>query len=251
MMLTSRLFNRRLWPYWVGIAVFGVIAAIEIEANCTYPTCTNVRPRYFVLAAFDIVTEIIVVALPIYCIQEVRMSRKRKAKVLATFSARVTMIVFAGLVIWSATRIKETGKYSTSVVLTVIILQLELGLSLVICAVIPCFRMIFQSSDIVLTDSGDVTRETKREDSHRGSNHPRSFGRPTDGTQTDTQISYVRQPTPPPPTVGRKPEHSAQSSEDTSGGRSYATEPVSTGDRASENSLVPSATTGLSARRLV
>ncbi|KIW01232.1 uncharacterized protein PV09_07275 [Verruconis gallopava] len=247
-LLISRLFARSLRSYYAAVAVVGVAAAIQIQAGCVYPTCTKVASRYYANAALDIATEVLIIGLPVYCIRDVRMAKVHKAKVLATFSARSLMVLFAGLIVWSATRIRETGKLSTSIVLPVVLLQLQLGLSLCICAIVPCFRMIFQSTDIVSTTSGDLTREGKQISNH--SNRARSFGRPTQGTGTDTQISYIRQPTPPPPDIPRKPEHSAQRSQDTSGAASHTTGRPSEGG-ASDSSLVPSATTGLSTKPLV
>lgn len=245
-MLVGRLFTKDTRIYWIPIAVLGVVSATQIEAGCMYPTCTNVRPRYYVYAAFDIITEIIIVALPVYYIQDVRMHKKRKAKVLMTFSSRMTVMLFSGLIIWAATKIKETGSYSTSITLPVVLLQLQLGLSIIICAVIPCFRMIFQSSDMIIASSAEISRESKRE--NHTSHGLRAYGEnPVASTVTDTQISYVRQPTPPPPPVTKKPvsAHAAQSSEDTTGRTSEFT------GRASESSLVPSGTTGLSSKPLV
>lgn len=222
-----------------------------------YPTCTNIRPRYIVYAVFDIVTELLIVALPVYYIQDVRMKPKRKAKVLTTFSSRTLVIIFSGLIIWAATRVDETGEYSTSIALLVVLLQCQLGLSLIICAVIPCFRMIFQSSDMIITSSAEISRETKRGPNNEGSgSHTlRSYGaNPVSVAQTDTQISYVRQATPPPPPITRKPQqspqHRPQSSEDTTAAGSDFTRRPSEG-RASESSLVPSGTTGLSSKPLV
>lgn len=251
-MLIGRLFTKSLRPMWIAVAVLGVVSAIQIEAGCVYPTCTNVAPRYIVYSAFDLATEILIIALPVYYIQDVRMSTKRKAKVIMTFSSRALVMLFACLIIWAATRIRETGSFTTSITLPVILLQLELGLSLIICAVIPCFRMIFQSSDMILTHSAEVSRETKQaRESNSGSNRLRSLGAHLSRTAaTDTQISYVRQATPPPPTIARKPEHVPQSSQDTTGAASDFTRRPSEG-RASESSLVPSGTTGLSSKPLV
>jgi hypothetical protein len=244
-LLISRLFTKSLFYFWIGIAVLGVVAAIQIEAGCVYPTCTDITPRYIVVASLDLATEVVIIALPIYLIQDIRMGQKRKLKVLMTFSARSLIMLFAGLTIWAPTRVRETGEFTTSIVLLIVFLQLELGLSLCICAIIPCFRMIFQSSDIVLTDSAEISRETKREHGNKSINPLRSFGRRTYGTGTDTQISYVRQATPPPPEIPRKPEHSAQNSQDTNVSNSRTLR------GASESSLVPSATTGLSTKPLV
>ena len=251
-MLIGRLFTKSVRTYWIVVAVFGLVSAIQIEAGCVYPTCTNVAPRYYAYAALDIATELVVLALPTHYIQNVRMKRKRKTKVLLTFSSRALIILFAALIIWAATRVLDTGNFTTSITLPVILLQLELGLSIIICAIIPCFRMIFQSSDVILS-SAEASRETKRpRDSHQqNSQQLRSYGEnlTTTAVQTDTQISYQRQPTPPPPVVPRKPEHNPQSSQDSTMGASEGTRQPSE-SRASESSLVPSGTTGLSSKPL-
>lgn len=251
-LLIGRLFTKTVRSFWIPVAVVGVASAIQIEAGCVYPTCTNVGPRYIAYSALDIATELLVIALPIYYIQDVRMNRKRKTKVLMTFSSRAFVMLFSCLIIWAATKIREIGSFTTSITLPVILLQLQLGLSIIICAVIPSFRMIFQSSDIVLS-SAEASRETKRpRDSHQqNSQQLRSYGENLGSTTayTDTQISYVRQPTPPPPEVPRKQEHKAQSSQDTTTAASDATRRPSE-SRVSESSLVPSGTTGLSSKPL-
>jgi hypothetical protein len=134
----------------------------------------------------------------------------------------------------------------------VIFLQLQLSASIIICAIIPSFRMIFHSTDIMLSDTGPNSRETKHEhDTQQGSNRLPFHGHNlTTTAATDTQISYVRQPTPPPPPITRKPEHVPQSSQDTTAAASDMTRRPSEG-RASESSLVPSGTTGLSSKPLV
>jgi hypothetical protein len=135
----------------------------------------------------------------------------------------------------------------------VIFLQLQLGLSIIICAIIPSFRMLFHSTDIMLSDAGPNSRETKHEhNSQQGSNRlPYHGGNFTTTAATDvSQISWVRQPTPPPPMIKRTPEHVPQRSQDTTAAASSMTRQPSEG-RASESSLVPSGTTGLSSRPLV
>lgn len=246
-LLIARLFTRSTHIYLVGMAVLGVVAAIQIEAGCVYPTCTDSAPRYYVLAAFDIATEILLFALPIYYLQDIRMNLQRKSKVLITFAARLLVLVFSALVIWAASRVRQSGEFTTSIVLLIIFLQLELGLSICICAIIPSFRIIFQSSELVPAESEELAREPKREPSDAPNARNQSSGRRTGNTTTNLSISYVRQPTPPPPRVPRQPAHSTQDSHDTS---SRSIDRLSEG-RASESSLVPSGTTGLSIKPLV
>lgn len=256
-MLIGRLFTRSVTPYWIATTVLGVAALVQIEAGCLYPTCTSVGNRYIAYAALDIASELITIVLPIRYIQQVHMNQERKIKVSMTFSSRALVILFAGLIIWAATRIREIGEFTTSITLPVILLQIELGLSLMICAVIPSFRMIFQSSDVVLS-SAEGTREPKRGphdsvqdgDNQRMRTFGETFSRRSETmANTDTQISYVRQPTPPPPPMPRKVEHTPQHSQDATTIASEATGRPSEG-RASLSSLVPSGTTGLSSKPL-
>lgn len=238
-LLIQKLFNRKLLVVWIVIVALGVVAIVELQAGCEYPTCTTGLPRAIVAVAFDILTELFIIALPIYCIRNIRMKKMRKAKVLFSFSSRLIVATFSATALWAITHVAHTGVYSTSVVLPFILLQLELCFSLCIAAIIPCFRLIFQSSEKVNTNTTIYEREKRKEESDSVGERPYSLQNVQDDVESKPP-SRIGTPTPPGRAI-----HSKHSSEDMSNAGSHTT------GRVSESSLVPSANTGLSSKPLI
>ncbi|KAE9988424.1 hypothetical protein EG328_011184 [Venturia inaequalis] len=149
--LIQRLFKQSMLPVWIAFIVLGITCGIIIVAGCSYNYCTNSLARWVVIASFDIITEALIIGIPVVCIRSVQMATKYKIKVQASFFSRLSNVLFSSLGIWSLGRIKFTGRPSTDVVLPIIFGQLEVCVSLSIASILPCFRIIFQSSEKVPT----------------------------------------------------------------------------------------------------
>jgi hypothetical protein len=147
------------------------------------------------------------------------MQTYSKIKVQLSFFSRLAVIVFSILTVWALSRARMSTLPNTTIALPVVFGQLELCMSLSIATILPCFRLLFQSSEREAIGSrafpGD---EIKIPDSY------------TMGS-VETNTSTVA-PLP------RKAEHSAASSQDMSGA-------------ISEASFVPSGHTNQSQRPFV
>jgi hypothetical protein len=150
-----------------------------------------------------------------------------KIKVESSFFSRLVVILFSILTIWAISHTRPSSTPNTSMVLPTMFGQLEVCLSVSIAAILPCFRLVFQSSERILTASQTLHGD--------GIKVPDSFG--LDSVRTD--ISTLA-PLP------RKPDHSAASSQDMSGANT-----TNSGPRISESSLVPSGHTNMSQRPFV
>jgi hypothetical protein len=150
------------------------------------------------------------------------MDTYRKIKVQLSFLSLLLVIIFSCLIMWALTRMRLSSSPNTTVVLPTLFLQLELCLSISIASLIPCFRILFQSSE----------KQPIRTQTFPGDNIkiPDSYTMISVGTNTSTV-----EPSP------RKAEHSAASSQDVGGARTN-----DSGARISESSFVPSGQTNTS-----
>jgi hypothetical protein len=234
-LLIQRLFNKSMLPFWIAFAVVGIASAISIAAGCSYHSCSNKLARWIVAVVFDILTEIVIIALPIYYIRHIQMTTIPKIKVQASFFSRLAVVLFCSLVIWAISNMRFTGQPSTAVVLPIVFGQLEVCVSLCIASILPCFRIIFQSSEKVPTgfSTNGYNNEPKPESD---SPHQESFG--LGGVNSHSASGAL-------PRV-KRPDHSAASSQDLGTAHSFH----STG-RISLLSIAPSGATGLSQKALV
>ncbi|KAF2432011.1 hypothetical protein EJ08DRAFT_695813 [Tothia fuscella] len=226
-LLIQRLFTYPLTSVWIAMGVSGVVSTITITARCTQSSCANPLPRWIVAAVLDILTEIIIIALPIYCIRSIQMDKTRKIKVQMSFCSRILVITFWCLMLWSIIRAPLDPMPKTAVVLPIVFGQTQLCLSIAIAAILPCFRILFQSSEVLRTESTGYPRD--EESKNQG-----SYG--MDSVNASSTIA----PLP------RKHEHSTSSSQDMGGALTNSSE-----TRASESSIAPSANTNQSQRPMI
>jgi hypothetical protein len=234
-LLIQRLFNRSMLPFWTAFLVLGIASVISVAGGCSYSSCSNLLARWIVAVVFDILTEVVIIVLPIYCIRAIQMQPMPKIKVQASFFSRLAVVLFSSLTLRAISRFHLTGKPSTAVVLPIVFGQLEVCISLCIASILPCFRIIFQSSEKVPTgfSANEYSHEPKPESV---SPHRDSFGL---GSVNSHHASGALPRT-------KKPDHSAGSSQDMDAAHSSH----STG-RISSSSIAPSGATGLSQQALV
>jgi hypothetical protein len=155
------------------------------------------------------------------------MQTYSKIKVQLSFFSRLLVIVFSCLTMWALTRIHTSSSPNTTIALPALFGQLELCMSISIAAILPCYRILFQSSDKLSIGPqvfpGD---EIKIPDSHTVES----------GVTTNTSIVD--------PSFG-KAQHSAASSQDIGGAHTS-----SSGARVSDSSFMPSNYTNTSQRPL-
>ncbi|KAF2403698.1 hypothetical protein EJ06DRAFT_288811 [Trichodelitschia bisporula] len=148
-LLVQRLFQTRLTWLWISFSVIGVVVTITVEAGCFPGACRAPFTRWMIAMVFDVLTEIAVIALPIWCLRMVQMERQSKYKVILSFSSRIVVIVFAVLAMWRLAHFlfRQDRDPSTRAINPAIFHQFELMCSVCIASIVPCFRLLFQSSE--------------------------------------------------------------------------------------------------------
>ncbi|TID23972.1 ATP-dependent DNA helicase II subunit 2 [Venturia nashicola] len=239
--LIQRLFKKSMLPVWIIFMVLGISSGITVLAGCSYNYCSNSLARWVIVAVFDILTEVLIILLPVFCIQSIQMSKVSKMKVQASFFSRLSNVLFSSLTIWSLSRLKFSGRPSTTIVLPIVFGQLEVCVSLSIASILPCFRIIFQSSEKVPTgfsNSGGYNSEPKPGIESHGTQSGDSFhlgsvkAQPESGTLPRT----------------KKPDHSPTCSQDMGAPHSSHSECT---NRLSYTSVAPSGATRLSQKSLI
>lgn len=240
-LLIQRLFKLSMLPVWIAFAVLGITSAVTVVAGCSYSHCTSSLARWVVLAVFDILTEAVIMLLPVFCIRSIQMAKIPKIKVQASFFSRLSNVLFSSLTIWSVSRLKFTGRPSTLIVLPIVFGQLEVCVSLSIASILPCFRIIFQSSEKIpagLSNNGYHSEPKPDLDSSLESQIQDSFGL---GSVSTHSASGTLPRT-------RKPDHSPTPSQDMGTAHSSHSD---TTNRLSSTSITPSGATGHSLKALI
>ncbi|OCK81367.1 hypothetical protein K432DRAFT_450183 [Lepidopterella palustris CBS 459.81] len=161
-LLIRRVFTRDMKSFWVictvmlgAIVVWGIASIIGICAGClpteygalsTNMKCAGWTLRYKLVVIFDIITETILVLIPIYLVWGIQMSMKLKLRVIIAFAFRLPIITFALLFLYYTLRIPLSQNPGVSASPALIHQQAELGYSL-ISATIPCLKSFLKSFD--------------------------------------------------------------------------------------------------------
>ncbi|KAF1991535.1 hypothetical protein K402DRAFT_388936 [Aulographum hederae CBS 113979] len=159
-LLIRRVFTRDLQVfYWtstvilVVLVVWGIASMIAVSAACMpehiFPgpenlQCPNDILRWKLVVIFDVITEAVIIVLPLIFVSPIRMSLSHKARVVLAFLFRAPSIPFALLFLTTYTRAIHTGATGTSLVAPIIWQQAELCWSL-ISATVPCMRAFIRS----------------------------------------------------------------------------------------------------------
>ncbi|QDS74105.1 hypothetical protein FKW77_009728 [Venturia effusa] len=151
-LLIQRLFRKSMLPVWIAFTILGITSGITAMAGCSYRHCSNFLARWVIVAVFDILTETVIILLPVFCIRSIQMPRAGKLKVQASFFSRLSNVLFSSLTIWSISRLELPSRSTTLIALPVVLGQLDICVSLSIASVLPCFRIIFQSSEKIPTE---------------------------------------------------------------------------------------------------
>lgn len=240
-LLIQRLFKRSMMPVWIAFSILGILSSITVVAGCSYNYCSNSLARWVIIAVFDVLTEILIILLPVFCIRTIQMARISKMKVQASFFSRLLNVLFSGLTIWSLSRITFSGRPSTDTVLPIIFGQLEICVSLSIASILPCFRIIFQSSEKVPTGfSTNGYPSEPKPDVESPPDSPLEHSFRLGSVNTHPESGTL------PRT--RQPDHSPSSSQDMDAPHSSHSEST---NRLSYASVAPSGATGLSQKALI
>jgi hypothetical protein len=103
--------------------------------------------RWIIITAFDVVSEIALFVLSIFYLWPIRLKPMDKIKVTLAFSTRLINVAFAILFISSYSR--KSDKPGVAIVEPAIFQQCSLATSLIIVSIMPVFRFLFQTSELI------------------------------------------------------------------------------------------------------
>lgn len=161
-LLIQRVFTRDMKVMWwvcnilVGAVIaWGIASMIAISVGCSpsthvpsaaQTTCIGWILRYKLVVAFDVITEVLLVVLPIYLVWSVQMGVKFKLRVVLAFSFRLPVAVLSILFLHYFAESRHSSNPGVSVSAAIIFQQAELGYSL-IAATVPCLKSFIKSFD--------------------------------------------------------------------------------------------------------
>ncbi|KAF2026158.1 hypothetical protein EK21DRAFT_12166, partial [Setomelanomma holmii] len=131
----------------------GSIIAIALPCNLSGPDqksavklqqCHDKLTRWRVIAAFDMVTELLLVALPVIFIWPIQMKRYIKLQVAVAFGFRIPVIGFAALNLQYISRYVDSDNVSYHIIPALVCQQYELFWSL-LSATIPTLKSFMRS----------------------------------------------------------------------------------------------------------
>lgn len=105
----------------LGVALLGAVAVFLVALRCNLsrpwdilnPRCTNLWTRWQVVTAFDISTEVVLAAVPIFILYDLHMSLHRKAAIMAAFLFRLLLVSLCLLILntlaWQLNFITESS----------------------------------------------------------------------------------------------------------------------------------------------
>ncbi|OCL14761.1 hypothetical protein AOQ84DRAFT_358631 [Glonium stellatum] len=138
-----------------AVIAWGIASMIAISVGCSpsthvpsaaQTTCIGWILRYKLVVAFDVITEVLLVVLPIYLVWSVQMGVKFKLRVVLAFSFRLPVAVLSILFLHYFAESRHSSNPGVSVSAAIIFQQAELGYSL-IAATVPCLKSFIKSFD--------------------------------------------------------------------------------------------------------
>ncbi|CAK4030279.1 Hypothetical predicted protein [Lecanosticta acicola] len=168
--LTKRLFDngsrRNIYTCWaliISSLFFGFVGILCLSSACSNPyadTCRHRFARWQIILAIDIITEVMLVAIPLTLICDILIKRSAKITVLAVFGARLVDIVFASMNLHRIALLEGTHDKALAVVPSMMWTQAELLWSIV-SASLPCLKTFMRPFDKIDDDGGGVWNSTQ------------------------------------------------------------------------------------------
>ncbi|MCJ1405364.1 hypothetical protein MMC11_008591 [Xylographa trunciseda] len=130
-----------------GITLWAVAAIFMITLQCDLNNpwitsdgqCSNLFLRWMIISTFDIFTELILFAMPLYLISALQMPVLLKVSVVLVYGLRLLILIAIGLRLYYIHIMYDSLNATLDVVPVVIWTQIELAASLM-TNTIPCFR---------------------------------------------------------------------------------------------------------------
>ncbi len=158
-MLTFAFVLQKAWTIChivtISIVIWTVVAGFLASAGCSpesmapkeaSQSCPSIVARYEIIVITDAITDIILITIPAYLCWQLQMSILIKLQVLAVFSFRVPVIVFAGVFLKNWIRSLSSNNPGVQRSLAIAFQQSELCMSL-IAGTIPCLKSFIRSFD--------------------------------------------------------------------------------------------------------
>jgi hypothetical protein len=160
--LTQRLFTRDMKKSWVIctmvmilLVIWTIASTLLVSVGCSprslvpeaaSQTCPTIVARYKVVVATDIITDVVLVAVPAYLCWQLQMTIKLKLQVVAVFAFRLPLIALTSLFLTTWIRSLSIGNPGVHRAPAIIYQQAELCMSLM-AATIPCLKSFLRSFD--------------------------------------------------------------------------------------------------------
>ncbi|KAF2502798.1 hypothetical protein BU16DRAFT_19157 [Lophium mytilinum] len=161
-LLIQRLFTRDMKNFWFICSVFfglaiawGFASALLVSVGCSAsfytlgqvePRCTGYLTRYKVVSTLDIVTELLLVLVPVYFLSYIQMRTEFKFRVVLAFAFRLPVAVFSVLHIIALSHALRASNPGVALANVALYQQAQLGYSL-ISATIPTLKSFVKSFD--------------------------------------------------------------------------------------------------------
>ncbi|KAI5362441.1 hypothetical protein Slin15195_G060970 [Septoria linicola] len=202
-LLTLRLFengrsrNAKLsWALVLLSTLYGLGTILAASIDCSNPTfpqpgdttCPNRILRFQIVLALDVITEALLVIVPLALVLNILTMRSSKITVTAIFAFRLMDIVFAALNLHQIELLRHSDDYGTSIVPPTIWTQAELLWS-ILAASLPCLKSFMRPFEKVDEDTWRSGQgySSSRSGLSRGTRRTQSYG---DALQLDYMSSH-------------------------------------------------------------
>ncbi|KAF2171697.1 hypothetical protein M409DRAFT_63311 [Zasmidium cellare ATCC 36951] len=161
--LTLRLFEngrtRNTYLCWFLVAAsaaFGLGSILSLAVGCTNPAfpvipgqdaaCPNRIARWQIILALDVITETLLVVVPVFLLLDILIKRSAKITVTIVFGVRLVDIIFAALNLSRVTSVITDPDPPLTIVPSLIWTQAELLWS-ILAASLPCLKTFMRPFD--------------------------------------------------------------------------------------------------------
>ncbi|KAJ5116612.1 hypothetical protein N7456_000960 [Penicillium angulare] len=215
-----RIFSKVVWLNWASMIMGAIVIAynvalIFVAAFQCVPlsslwtgkpgTCIDTTPPYVALAIINVITDVAILALPIYPVLKLNMKMKRKIQVLGIFlTGGVTSVCVFGIVRCDALSTMATEDPSWNDCFSGIWSFVEASVGIV-AACLPTLGPLFKGANFSLTSRGSSGRYfsagrrlfSRNRDTFRSNSSAKSLGSSSNGSEehvrqeTDMRVSNI------------------------------------------------------------
>ncbi|KAF2817342.1 uncharacterized protein BDZ99DRAFT_431394 [Mytilinidion resinicola] len=161
-LLIQRLFTRDMKHFWLICSIFlglviawGVASGLLVSIGCSpsshslgnvEPRCAGYLTRYKIISTLDVLTELLLVLVPVYLVSHIQMRTRLKFRVVLAFAFRLPVAAFSLLHLVALSRAIHASNSGVALARVTVYQQAQLGYSL-ISATIPCLKSFVKSFD--------------------------------------------------------------------------------------------------------